>query len=77
MDEKEYIMECWHCNRPAQGVCNFCGRAVCREHAQSMPFILEIFADSKGQKKAIVVDDTLYCGVCKPKEAPVPLKNLE
>ena len=70
-------MECWHCNRPSQAVCKFCGRAVCREHAKSMPFILEIFKDKQGQNKAVVVDDTIYCGVCKPKEAPVVLKNLE
>jgi hypothetical protein len=42
-----------------------------------MPFILEIFRDKEGQNKAIVVDDTLYCGVCKPVEKPLVLKNLE
>ena len=42
-----------------------------------MPYILEVFKDNKGQNKAIVVDDTLYCGVCKPKDEPVILKTLE
>jgi len=70
-------MECWHCNRPAHGVCRFCGRALCREHVQAMPYILEVFTDNKGQNKAIVVDDTLYCGVCRPKDEPVILKTLE
>lgn len=70
-------MECWHCNRPSQGVCKFCGRAICREHAQKMPFILEVFKNKDGQNQAVVVDDVLYCGVCKPRETPVTLKNLE
>jgi hypothetical protein len=69
-------MECWHCNRPAHGVCRFCGRAICRDHAQRMPFILETFNDHEGHTKAIVVDDTLYCGLCKPKDTPIELKNI-
>jgi hypothetical protein len=70
-------MECWHCNRPAHGTCRFCGRGICRDHAQKTPFILGIFKDKEGQNKAVVVDDTLWCGICKPKEAPVVLKDLE
>jgi len=42
-----------------------------------MPFVLEIFKDKQGNNKAVVVDDTLYCGVCKPKDTPVTLKDLE
>jgi len=70
-------MECWHCNRPAHGTCRFCGRAICRDHVQKMPFILEVFKDKQGSNKAVIVDDTLYCGVCKPKNAPVVLKEFE
>ena len=25
-------MQCWNCDKPASGVCAFCGRAVCKEH---------------------------------------------
>jgi len=70
-------MECWHCNRPAHGVCRFCGRALCRDHIQKMPYILVMFQGKDGQQKAVVVDDTLYCGVCKPQEAPVTLKDVD
>jgi hypothetical protein len=42
-----------------------------------MPFILEIFRDAQGQNKAVVVDDTIFCGVCKPRETPIVLGNLE
>ena len=70
-------MECWHCNRPAHGTCRFCGRGICRDHAQKMPFVLEIFKDKQGNNKAVVVDDALYCGLCKPKDTPVALKDLD
>jgi hypothetical protein len=70
-------MNCWHCDRPAHGSCRFCGRALCKEHAKSMPFILEIYRRAEGPHKALVVADALYCGVCKPKEDPVELPELE
>jgi hypothetical protein len=70
-------MLCWHCDRPAHGVCKFCGRGLCRDHIQKMPYILELFQGKDGQHKALVVDDTLYCGVCKPQPAPVTLKDID
>ena len=70
-------MECWHCERPAHAVCRFCGRAVCREHVKPMPFILEVFRDKEGRNKAVVVDDTVHCGVCKPQDKPVALESLD
>ncbi len=70
-------MNCWHCDRPAQGACRFCGRGLCRDHVKKMPFILEIFKGKHDEHRAIVVEDTLYCGVCKPHESPVTLKELE
>lgn len=69
-------MNCWHCERPAQGICRFCGRGLCQDHAQSMPYILSTF--TQGNKiKAIAVADTLYCGVCKPSEDPIDLMEAE
>ncbi len=72
-------MNCIHCDRPAHSVCRFCGRAVCREHIQSMPFILEIFNDSAapGHYKGLVVPDAVYCGLCKPKDEAVSLDPLK
>ncbi|MFN2165385.1 MAG: hypothetical protein ACK2U9_03905 [Anaerolineae bacterium] len=69
-------MNCWHCDRPAHGICRFCGRAVCKEHALSHPFILDIFGGKPEAYRALVVADALYCGVCKPKEDPVELPQL-
>jgi len=70
-------MECWHCQRPACGVCRFCGRAVCKEHHKLLPYVVAAYPASTGKTEAIVVADALWCGACKPKEAPVPLDEVE
>jgi len=70
-------MNCWHCERPAHGSCRFCGRGLCKEHAQTLPHIEEIYQGDKGTYKALVVADALWCGVCKPKEDPVELPQLK
>jgi len=70
-------MNCWRCDRPAHGVCVFCGRAVCKDDAQTMPNILAMYRDKEGVLKAIVVPDALYCGVCEPKEAPIEMEWLD
>jgi hypothetical protein len=69
-------MNCWHCGRPAEGVCRFCGRGLCKEHARSFPHIESIYKNEQGVYKALVVADALYCGVCQPKEDPVELPQL-
>ena len=70
-------MNCWHCDRPAHGTCIFCGRAICKEHAQTMPNVLTVYRDKGEKLKAIVVAEALYCGVCKPREAPVDVEWLD
>jgi hypothetical protein len=70
-------MNCWHCDRPAHATCRFCGRGLCREHTKSMPFIVEIYRNEAGVHKALVVADAVYCGLCKPKEDPVELPELD
>jgi len=69
-------MNCWHCDRPAHGVCRFCGRGVCREHAKTLPYIVDLYRNDQGAYKALVVADALWCGVCEPKEDPVELPQL-
>jgi hypothetical protein len=69
-------MNCYHCERPAHGICRFCGRAVCKDHAKSMPFILTAFG-SGDAIKVLAVDDVLFCGLCKPKEEPVDMSDKD
>ena len=69
-------MNCWVCDLPAHATCRFCGRAVCREHARTMPYLLQTFQTSRGLE-GLGVDEAVYCGVCKPKRDPVRLDFLE
>ena len=67
-------MDCWHCRRSAIGTCRFCGRAICENHVQTRPYILELLSDPT---RAIVVDDALFCGACHPRANPVELPDLD
>ena len=71
-------MNCWYCDRPAHGICQFCGRAVCRDHVQYMPYILAVLGSGTKADgyKGLVVPEAIYCGVCKPKDEPVLLEPL-
>ena len=68
-------MDCWHCKRTAVGVCRFCGRAVCENHAKTRPFILDVYRGDD-TPKALVVEDALHCGACRPRPDPVELPEL-
>lgn len=68
-------MDCWHCRRTAVGVCRFCGRAVCENHAATRPYLLEVL-DNATPVRALVVEDALYCGACTPRPDPVDLPEL-
>jgi hypothetical protein len=70
-------MNCWHCDRPAHGVCRFCGRGVCREHAQTLPHIEALYRGEKDVQKALVVAEALFCGVCRPQDDPLELPQLK
>ena len=69
-------MNCWHCERPAHGVCQFCGRAVCKQHAKTHPSLIDVFRNDQGAYRALVVADALFCGVCRPQEDPIDLPDL-
>ena len=68
-------MDCWHCRRTAVGVCRFCGRGVCEDHAKTEPYILELFGRSS--TRALVVEDALFCGSCTPRPDPIDLPELD
>jgi hypothetical protein len=57
------------------GVCHFCGRATCEDHIQINPYILELFRSAEMQK-ALVVEDAVWCGTCKPRPDPIELPEL-
>jgi hypothetical protein len=69
-------VDCWHCRRTAVGTCRFCGRAVCENHVKTRPYILDFFRQA-GVPKALVVEDAVACGACRPRPDPVDLPELE
>lgn len=70
-------MDCWHCKRSALGVCRFCGRGLCEDHAEEHPFILSIFRGKDEQPlQALVVENALWCGLCAPRPDPIALPEL-
>ncbi len=69
-------MKCFHCDEDARGVCQFCGRALCKEHMKKMPAILTIYIGAANMPKAVVVSDALFCGVCKPQPEPIEMPEL-
>ncbi len=71
-------MNCWQCNQPAQAVCRFCGRAVCKGHAQTMNYIVSVYpSESKKVLKSLVVADAIFCGICKPQPEPLETPYLD
>ncbi len=75
---RESDLDCWTCERPALGACRFCGRGTCREHARTQPFVIDVFRGKRHEVlRALVVEDALHCGVCRPRGDPVELPELE
>ncbi len=69
-------MNCIHCDRSAYAACRFCGRGVCKDHFSEQPYIVGLYQGEDGVPKAIVVADAIFCGLCHPREQPVPLPEL-
>ncbi len=70
-------MLCFHCDKPAHGVCRFCGRALCKDHMKNrIPYIVTIYVGEGHVPKAVAVADALYCGVCKPQPEPIEMPEL-
>ena len=75
---EESTMTCWFCATSAKGVCRFCGRGVCENHARFAPYLLEVARSNvRARTEALVVDDALTCGSCRPVPQPVPLPELD
>jgi hypothetical protein len=42
-----------------------------------MPYVIHTYQTKAGEYKAIVVDGSVYCGICKPQQDPVTLTHME
>lgn len=70
-------MDCWHCHRTAVGACRFCGRGICEDHIETMPYVLDLFRRGDRGYEALVVEDALFCGTCRPRPDPVAMPKLD
>lgn len=71
-------MICWFCAKAAKGTCRFCGRGLCEDHAGFGPFVLDVYRSHvRDRAEAVVVEDALSCGSCKPRSQPVPMPELD
>ena len=70
-------MKCFFDENEARGVCRFCGRCVCKDHASGrMPYVTSVYVGADNTPKAVVVPDALWCGVCKPEPEPVAMPEI-
>ena len=69
-------MLCWECDQPARAVCAFCGRAVCKEHAKTMPTFLCMFLGSNNTPKGLAAANVIWCGLCEPQPEPIAMPEL-
>lgn len=67
-------MNCIQCERPAHGICCFCGRAICKDHFIKDQKIITLLPEKNEEQKdgknqsvrALVVDNAIRCSECKP-----------
>ena len=67
-------MNCWECNRPAHGICKFCGRGVCKDHVKERIHVVSVYC-KEGDEKAIISKKALFCGHCIPVGEPISLSE--
>jgi hypothetical protein len=71
-------MLCWFCAEGARAICRFCGRGVCPEHVRFGPFLLEVTRSVvRDRSEALVVEDAVQCGTCRPRPQPVAMPELD
>jgi hypothetical protein len=62
-------MKCIWCDKEAQAICKFCGRAVCKEHIIEQRYPSG-FANKagfwSGKLNGVAVPDAVWCGTCHP-----------
>jgi hypothetical protein len=69
-------VQCIRCEEPAQAVCRFCGRMVCKNHIEEMNYIITVFVGAEKVHKSLVVADAVWCGICKPQPEPIEMPYL-
>jgi hypothetical protein len=51
---------------------------VCAEHARFGPYLLQVNRSATRQRaEALVVEDAVQCGTCRPRPHPVAMPELD
>ena len=70
-------MKCWHCDEPARACCSFCGRFVCKEHANTtMATFLTMYVGANNTPKGLAVAKVIWCQECEPQPEPISMPEL-
>ncbi|HSH01081.1 MAG TPA: DUF2180 family protein [Anaerolineae bacterium] len=69
-------MLCWECDKPAQAVCAFCGRGVCKDHVTPHLTLMAMYLGEQQTPKSIVVNNAIWCGICEPIQEPIPMPEM-
>jgi len=68
-------MRCWMCGDQADGWQPHSAGGICKAHARTRPFLLQVWSDANNLK-GLAVEDALHCGVCKVQPQPIDLEFL-
>ena len=59
-------------------MCRYCGRGLCEDHVKVGPFVLDVYrSTNRDRAEALVVEDGLSCGTCRPRPQPIPMPELD
>ena len=61
-------MKCVTCDKDAQAICKFCGRAVCADHIKESQYpsgFATKLAFWSSARNGVVVANAVWCGKCK------------
>nr|WP_296064657.1 hypothetical protein [uncultured Actinoplanes sp.] len=51
---------------------------MCADHARFGPYLLQVSrSEARRRAEALVVEDAVHCGVCRPRPHPVALPELD
>lgn len=71
-------MTCWFCAEGSKGTCRFCGRGSCEDRVRFGPYLVEVHRSTERDRtEALVVEDALQCGTCRPRAQRAPLPELD
>ncbi|MFP4323785.1 MAG: hypothetical protein ACLFTK_15125 [Anaerolineales bacterium] len=70
-------MPCWISDsEDVFAACQFCGRFIAEEYAQSLPFFMTGFTGKDNTVKVIAVAGAVWCGLCRPQPEPIEMPEL-